>query len=73
MPDGQAGTAPREATPPSELPTWNLADLYEAPDSAQLAGDLDRAEAEAKGFAATYAGKLAGLPGAALAAAIVGL
>jgi oligoendopeptidase F len=70
MPDGQAGTAPREATPPSELPTWNLADLYEAPDSAQLASDLDRAEADAKGFAAAYAGKLATLSGAALAEAI---
>ncbi|MBN9509247.1 MAG: M3 family oligoendopeptidase [Alphaproteobacteria bacterium] len=70
MPDGQAGTAPREATPPSELPTWNLADLYEAPDSAQLAADLDRAEAAAKTFAATYAGTLAGLSGAALAEAI---
>jgi oligoendopeptidase F len=60
MPDGQA----------AELPTWNLTDLYPGPDSPQLSADLAHAEAEARAFAAAHAGKLAGLSGEALAAAI---
>jgi oligoendopeptidase F len=60
MPDGTAG----------ELPTWDLRDLYAAPDSPALASDLDRAEADAKAFAAAHAGKLAGMGGAALGAAV---
>ena len=61
MPDGQAA---------ADLPTWDLADLYPAPDSPELAADLDRAEAEAAAFSHTQAGKLGGLSGRALAAAI---
>lgn len=61
MPDTQAA---------AELPSWDLADLYPAPDSKQLAADLDRAEGAASGFAATHAGRLAGLSGRQLAAAI---
>jgi oligoendopeptidase F len=53
------------------LPTWDLSDLYAAPDSAILAADLDRAEADAKTFAAARAGRLAASSGAALAGAIV--
>ncbi len=60
MPDGAAAA----------LPTWDLRDLYPAPDSPVLAADLDRAEAEAKAFAAAHAGRLAGMGGAALGAAI---
>ena len=63
MPDGQAAS----------LPTWDLRDLYPAPDSPHLIADLDRTEADAKAFAARYAGHLASLDGAALAAAIEGL
>ena len=63
MPDGQAAS----------LPTWDLRDLYPAPDSPQLTADLDRTETEAKAFEARYAGKLAGLDGNGLAAAIEGL
>jgi oligoendopeptidase F len=70
MPDGQAG-APTHAAPISPgLPTWNLADLYPAPDSPQLAADLDRAQNDARAFAAAYAGKLGQLSGEALAGAI---
>ena len=54
----------------ADLPTWDLADLYPAIDSPELAADLNRAESLAKDFSATYAGKLAGLSGADLAAAI---
>ena len=60
MPDGNAG----------ELPTWDLGDLYPAPDSPVLEADLGRALREAQGFEAAHGGKLAGMSGAALGAAI---
>jgi oligoendopeptidase F len=52
------------------LPTWDLRDLYPAPDAPELAADLDRAEGLAKDFAAARAGKLAMYSGAELAGAI---
>jgi oligoendopeptidase F len=52
------------------LPTWDLADLYPSPDSARLEADLVAAMADAVAFEAARAGTLAGLSGAALAAAI---
>jgi oligoendopeptidase F len=52
------------------LPEWDLSDLYPAPDSPQLVADLDRAEAAAKVFCETHAGRLAELSGAAFGAAI---
>ncbi|MGE0416322.1 MAG: oligoendopeptidase F, partial [Acetobacteraceae bacterium] len=54
----------------TELPAWDLTDLYPAPDSAAVQADFDRAARDAKAFAGAYAGKLAGLSGAALANAI---
>jgi oligoendopeptidase F len=60
MPDGQTNA----------LPAWDLRDLYPAPDSAELAADLDRAEAMARAFNAAQAGRLATASGKALAAAI---
>ncbi len=54
----------------SDLPSWDLTDLYPAPDSKLLTADLSAAEADAKAFNASHAGKLAGMTGAALAAAI---
>ncbi|HEY2133837.1 MAG TPA: M3 family oligoendopeptidase [Acetobacteraceae bacterium] len=71
MPDGHAGAA-SPIGGEAELPTWNLADLYPGPDSAELAADLDRADRLVQDFAAAHAGRLAGLSGAALAAAIAG-
>ncbi|MSO71654.1 MAG: M3 family oligoendopeptidase [Alphaproteobacteria bacterium] len=60
--------------PAVALPEWDLSDLYPAAKSPALApalaNDLDRAEREARDFAARYAGKLAALDGAALAASI---
>ena len=53
-----------------ELPAWNLADLYPAPDAPALEGDLDRATQRAEAFAARYAGRLAALEGAGLGEAI---
>ncbi len=53
-----------------ELPEWDLNDLYPGIDSPELKADLDRAEADAKAFNAAHAGKVAGLNGDALAAAV---
>src|SRR5579859_7351438 len=52
------------------LPSWDLADLYPAPDSPAVEADLAKAESAAKAFAAGSQGKLAALSGSALAAAI---
>jgi oligoendopeptidase F len=52
------------------LPTWDLADLYPAPDSPAVEADFARAEQAARAFAAGHQGKLASLSGGALAAAI---
>ncbi len=71
---GAAALAPLDARAGAEgvapLPAWDLSDLYRSPEDPALAADLDRAEVEAKAFAERLAGKLAGLPGEALAAAI---
>jgi oligoendopeptidase F len=53
-----------------DLPTWNLADLYSSPTGADLNRDLQRAAQEAELFAKTYEGKVAGLDGQALGAAV---
>ncbi len=58
------------ARKPDILPVWDLSDLYAAPEDPKLAADLDRAEREAKAFHDSHAGRLAGLTGDALAAAI---
>ncbi|WP_204259537.1 M3 family oligoendopeptidase [Lichenicola cladoniae] len=63
-------TASGLATGSSELPHWDLSDLYPGQESEELRRDLDEAEAAAQAFAGHYAGKLAGLDGAALAGAI---
>jgi len=52
------------------LPSWDLTDLYPAPDSPELVADLDRAGAEAQAFDAKYAGRVAALSGDDLAAAL---
>ncbi|CAM3081265.1 M3 family oligoendopeptidase [Paracoccus nototheniae] len=43
------------------LPEWDLSDLYPAPDSPELAADLDRLEVLVQGFASDYQGRLAAL------------
>ncbi len=52
------------------LPSWDLTDLYPAPDSPELAADLNRAAAEAQAFDTKYSGRVAELSGDALAAAL---
>ncbi|MFN3448135.1 MAG: M3 family oligoendopeptidase [Roseococcus sp.] len=52
------------------LPAWDLSDLYAGPEDPALAADLARAEADAAAFQERFSGRLAGLPGDALAGAI---
>jgi len=52
------------------LPSWNLGDLYPGPDSPELAGDLERCEADAKAFRERHEGKVAAMPGTDLGRAI---
>jgi oligoendopeptidase F len=67
-------TAPADAAtsqPTVEvLPTWDLGDLYPAPDSPAVEADFARAEKAARAFAAALQGKLATMSGGVLAAAI---
>ena len=53
-----------------ELPSWNLADLYSATDAPALEADLDASAEKARAFRERYAGRLAGLDGSALGAAL---
>jgi oligoendopeptidase F len=52
------------------LPEWDLSDLYAAPDAPEIARDLAWLEDEARGFAAAYEGRLAGLDAAGMLEAI---
>ncbi|HLG90235.1 MAG TPA: M3 family oligoendopeptidase [Alphaproteobacteria bacterium] len=52
------------------LPNWDLSDLYPAPDSPELNGDLDKSDVDSKAFAGKYRGKVAALSAAQLAEAI---
>ena len=61
---------PDAITGAGALPSWDLRDLYPSPDSPTIARDLDRAEADARAFAAAHAGRLAAHSAAALAGAI---
>ena len=53
-----------------DLPEWDLADLYPATDSAELETDLNRAATASRAFSDRYKGRLSGLAGDALGAAI---
>jgi oligoendopeptidase F len=73
MPNGPL-TAPDDAATAARaedrLPEWDLADLYPGRDSPELAADLAAAARDAKSFAERYRGRLDGLDGGALGAAI---
>ncbi len=69
MPD--TGTSTQNATGElGRLPNWDLRDLYPGPESADLKADLARGAKEAKALRQRYEGKLEGLDGAALGAAV---
>jgi oligoendopeptidase F len=52
------------------LPTWDLTDLYPGTDSPELAAELDGATEGARAFATRCQGRLQGMTGAELAAAV---
>ena len=67
----EAGAKPKLG----KLPEWNLADLYQGPDSPELKADLATSERAAEAMQERYAGKLAALAdggkgGAGLAQAV---
>ncbi len=66
----QPASLATDAFPADPLPSWDLTDLYPAPDSPELAADADRADAAARAFEAEHAGHVAALSGAELAAAL---
>ena len=66
-PDGQAA---RPVSDADGLPNWDLSDLYPGIQSPELERDFTTAHDAAAAFAARYAGQLAGLSGADLAAAL---
>jgi oligoendopeptidase F len=53
---GQASSA--QKTDLGSMPVWNLADLYPAPESAEIHADLKKAAAEAAAIKEHYQGKL---------------
>jgi oligoendopeptidase F len=68
-------TAPADAAASSRqsadgLPSWDLTDLYPAPDSPAVEADFATAEQAAQAFAVAHQGKLAAASGSVLAAAI---
>ena len=65
-PDGASGAALAAA----DLPSWDLSDLFPAPDSPEVQDALARAETDATAFEARHAGTLAAISGADLAAAL---
>ncbi len=71
-PDGAASipAAPAAAPEFGPVPAWDLADLYPAPDSPEIAADFARADEAALAFKEAYAGRLDALSGAELAAAL---
>ncbi len=67
MPDTLTHASPSAGT---ELPRWDLSDLYGDTQSEALAADLHSAATGAAAFAAQHAGRLAGYDAARLAGAI---
>jgi oligoendopeptidase F len=70
MPNAAPADAASSQQAVDGLPTWDLADLYPAPDSPDVEADFAKAERAARAFAAGHQGRLASLSGSALAAAI---
>src|SRR5579863_3988453 len=59
-----------EAAALGALPAWDLSDLYPGRDSAELRRDLERTLGDARSFQECFKGRLGGLGGDELAAAI---
>jgi oligoendopeptidase F len=69
MPD-TAHAKPAPEAKLGTLPTWDLRDLYPAPESKALADDLAGAAREAAAFRKRYEGKLSAIDGAELGRAV---
>ncbi len=54
----------------TDLPVWDLSDLYSAPDSPDVRGDLAKAQSAVELFCTDYKGAIAGLKPAAFTQAI---
>ncbi|MCC6304555.1 MAG: M3 family oligoendopeptidase [Rhodobacteraceae bacterium] len=59
------------ASPLGDLPEWDLADLYAAPDAPEVARDLAAVSERARAFAADHEGRLATLDAEGLLAAVL--
>jgi oligoendopeptidase F len=59
-----------KTNPLSDLPEWNLNDLYSGPDAPDFTADMEMGAAMAQAFAKNWQGKLAGSDGKALAQSI---
>ena len=71
MTDAAAEIAePTEDAALGALPEWDLSDLYDGPDSADLKRDLDTSDADAKAFHGKFNGRVADLSAEELGAAI---
>ena len=66
----EARSLPREEDELGALPEWDLTHLYAGRDDVRLAADLDDAEAAARAFGQELTGRIGGLDGDAIAAAI---
>jgi oligoendopeptidase F len=55
---------------PSDLPGWDLRDLYPSPDGPEFQGDFTRVETEAEAFSAALGGRVADLDGPGFARAV---
>ena len=66
----EAGVAEGRRVALGVLPEWDLSDLYPDPDSQALADDLARFAQDAAAFRRRYEGRLAGVSGAELGAAV---
>ena len=58
-PAGGADAGAGAAGELGEMPEWNLADLYPAPDAPEVAADIEQCRAKANALQQTYQGKLA--------------
>jgi oligoendopeptidase F len=70
--EAASGTRPAEAFDPGPARgvRWDLSDLYAGPDDPRLEADLREAAERTAAFAAAWRGRVAGLSGSALAAAL---
>ncbi len=63
-------TTARESDPIPESMNWNLDDLFAGPEDPAVEADLAAAEDDARAFQKAYSGRLEGLSGAELGAAV---